>query len=88
MNLEYALNQALPPYQMDRLRREGREVFIVWIAEYPQCRGEGHSPTAALRVARLYFGAVRDSRVAWRLDELLDAPAEASSNSESGALGA
>jgi hypothetical protein len=86
VNLEYALNHDLPPYQMDQQRREGREVFIVWIAEYPQCRGEGHSPTEALRVARLYFGAVRDSRVAWRLDELLDASAEPSSNSESGAL--
>jgi hypothetical protein len=74
MNLERVLNEDLPRYQVTRGQREdGRDVFVITFADCPQCRAEGRSMADALREARLYFDAIRDCRVAWKIDELLAA---------------
>jgi hypothetical protein len=72
MNLERELNEVLPRYQVRRGQRgDGRSVFVITFTDYPQCRAEGCSVTEAMRQARLYFGAICDCRVAWKIDELL-----------------
>jgi hypothetical protein len=74
MNLEPVLNDDLPRYQVTRgQRKDGHDAFVISFPDYPQCRAEGRSLADALREARLYFDAIRDCRVAWKIDELLAA---------------
>lgn len=69
--LDGALNAELLKYTVRLIPRRPRDGFIVTLADYPQCRGEGPSVSEALSGARALLGVMRDCRLAWKLDELL-----------------
>jgi hypothetical protein len=69
--VEDVLNKGLPKYTLSRRARGNQAWFVVTLLDYPQCRGEAPSVSAAVREARAHLSAIRDCKLVWKLDEML-----------------
>jgi hypothetical protein len=70
MELEDALNQGLPAYQVERIA--SGDQFRADLAGYPQCSGFGPTPEEAVRVARHLYTQLRDGQAAATVCDMQD----------------